>query len=212
MTAYMLLMPGTPMLLQRQEFGASTPFLYFADHSSELGQSVRDGRGEFLAQFPGLSGPEMQRRLADPGAVETFRRCVLDLSERQSHAAIYALHRDLLALRRADPVIAERPARIDGAVIGEHAWLLRFFAEGADRLLIVNLGRDMTSAPMPEPLMAPLEDQAWKVLWSSEAPLYGGSGTPPLYRDGNLHIPGESALVLGPGPLIWEISPALHSR
>ena len=63
-----------------------------------------------------------------------------------------------------------------------------------------------------EPLMAPLEDQTWQILWSSEAPLYGGSGTPPLYRNGNLHIPGESALVLGPGPLAWEIAPELHSE
>ena len=30
MTALMLLMPGTPMLCQGQEFGASSPFLYFA--------------------------------------------------------------------------------------------------------------------------------------------------------------------------------------
>jgi hypothetical protein len=27
-----------------------------------------------------------------------------------------------------------------------------------------------------------------------------------------LHIPGESALVLGPGPLTWEIAPELHSE
>src|SRR5690606_19481079 len=32
MTAYTMLAPGTPMLFQGQEFGASTPFLYFADH------------------------------------------------------------------------------------------------------------------------------------------------------------------------------------
>ena len=63
---------------------------------------------------------------------------------------------------------------------------------------------------MPEPLLAPLEDQAWQVLWSSEAPSYGGGGTPPLYRDGNLHIPGESALVLCPGPLTAEAAPELH--
>jgi maltooligosyltrehalose trehalohydrolase len=121
------------------------------------------------------------------------------------------MHRDLLTLRRTDPVIARRPARIDGAVIGEHAWLLRFFAKNADRLLIVNLGREITAAPLPEPLMAPLQDQAWKILWSSEAPLYGGSGTPSLYRDGNLHVPGESALVLGPAPLTGEIESALYS-
>src|SRR5439155_13894401 len=36
MTAFWLLAPGTPMLFQGQEFAASSPFLYFADHNPEL--------------------------------------------------------------------------------------------------------------------------------------------------------------------------------
>jgi maltooligosyltrehalose trehalohydrolase len=211
MTAYMLLMPGLPMLFQGQEFAASTPFLYFADHRPGLAEAVRHGRGEFLAQFPSLTDPELPQHLADPGAEETFRRCVLDLGERERHAAAYALHRDLLALRRGDPLLARRPARIDGAAISEYAWLLRFFAEDADRLLIVNLGLDLALAPMPEPLLAPLEDLAWQILWSSEQPTYGGGGTPPLYRDGVLHIAGESAVILGPGSLTPEAAPELRA-
>ncbi|HEX2151051.1 MAG TPA: malto-oligosyltrehalose trehalohydrolase, partial [Stellaceae bacterium] len=219
MTAYLLLMPGIPMLFQGQEFAASTPFLYFADHRPDLVESVRQGRGEFLTQFPSIADPEMRRRLAHPADQETFRRCILDFGERERHAPSYALHRDLLALRRDDPVLGRRPARVDGAVIGERAWVLRFFAEdsaegaagNADRLLVVNLGLDLTLAPMPEPLLAPLEDHAWQILWSSEQPTYGGSGTPPLYRDGVLHIAGESALVLQPGPLTPEAAPELRA-
>ena len=52
MTALMLLMPATPMLFQGQEFSASTPFLYFADHKPDLAKLVRQGRCEFLSQFP----------------------------------------------------------------------------------------------------------------------------------------------------------------
>jgi maltooligosyltrehalose trehalohydrolase len=152
------------------------------------------------------------RGFADPASDETFHCCVLDLGERERHATAYALHRDLLALRRADPVLSCRPARIDGATIGGDAWLLRFFAERADRLLVVNLGRDLTLAPMPEPLLAPLDGQAWRILWSSEVPAYGGGGKPALYRDGNLHIPGETALVLAPGPLTPDAAPELHSE
>jgi maltooligosyltrehalose trehalohydrolase len=219
MTAYLLLMPGIPMLFQGQEFAASSPFLYFADHRPDLVEAVRRGRAEFLAQFPSITDPEMQRRVANPAAEATFRCCVLDLSERERHAPAYRLHRDLLALRRDDPVLGRRPARVDGAVIGEHAWMLRFFAEDAggeaaengDRLLIVNLGLDLALAPMPEPLMAPPEDRAWQILWSSESPSYGGGGTPPLYRKGVLCIAGESALVLRPGPLTAEAAPELHS-
>jgi maltooligosyltrehalose trehalohydrolase len=220
MTCYLLLMPGIPMLFQGQEFAASAPFLYFADHRDDLVEAVRRGRAGFLAQFPSIADPETQRRLAHPADPETFRRSVLDLSERGSHAWAYALHRDLLALRRDDPVLGHRPARVDGAAIGEHAWMLRFFADpaageaatGGDRLLLVNLGRDLTLAPMPEPLMAPPENRAWHILWSSEHPGYGGGGTPPLYRRGVLHIPGESALVLRPGPLTPEAAPELPAE
>lgn len=215
MTCYLLLMPGIPMLFQGQEFAASTPFLYFADHRDDLVESVRQGRGEFLAQFPSIADPEMRRRLAQPADEATFRRCILDLGERERHAPAYALHRDLLALRRDDPVLRRRPAPVDGAVIGEHAWVLRFFAEDegdSDRLLLVNLGTDLTLAPTPEPLLAPPEDRAWQILWSSEQPAYGGGGTPALYRDGVLHIAGASALVLQPGPLTPDAAPELRTK
>ena len=67
----------------------------------------------------------------------------------------------------------------------------------------------MTVVPMPEPLLAPLADQAWQIAWSSEAPAYGGAGTPALYRDGSLHLAGESAIVLIPGPVTPEAAPEL---
>ena len=84
-----------------------------------------------LAQFPSLATNEMQAALADPGDIDTFRRSVLDLGERQRHAAIYALHRDLLGLRRTDPVLGQRPCRIDGAALTDEAWMLRFFSPRA---------------------------------------------------------------------------------
>src|SRR5207237_4505733 len=43
LTALLLLQPQTPMLFQGQEFGASTPFLYFADHEPELARKVAEG-------------------------------------------------------------------------------------------------------------------------------------------------------------------------
>ena len=201
MTAYFLLMPGIPMLFQGQEFAAASPFFYFADHESGLSRGVREGRGTFLAQFPSLATGEMQARLPDPGDVDTFGRSVLDLGGRQRHAPIYALHRDLLALRRADPVFGRRPCRVDGAGLADESWMLRFFSENSDdRLLIVNLGRDLVLGTTPEPLLAPVAGQAWRLLWSSESPLYGGSGGPVQDAEGNWLVAGQSAVVLVAGP------------
>jgi maltooligosyltrehalose trehalohydrolase len=200
MTAVMLLGPGTPMLFQGQEFGASSPFLYFADHNPEISQLVRRGRAEFLSQFPSIATPEIQARLPDPADPQTFQRSKLDLSERQRHAEIYALHRDLIALRRRDPVLSsQRRGGLDGAVVGPQAFVLRFFGEGpSDRLVLVNLGRDIHLDPAPEPLLAPPEGGHWELLWSSEYPCYGGSGTPPLETEMGWYVPGEAALVLHP--------------
>jgi maltooligosyltrehalose trehalohydrolase len=199
MTAYVLLMPGIPMLFQGQEFAASSPFFYFADHEAELAGAVRDGRRAFLAQFPSLASAEMQALLTDPGDVATFRRSVLDHGERRKNAGTYALHRDLLALRREDPVLGQHPVEVDGAALSDAAWLLRYFdPDGADRLLIVNLGGDLVLDPAPEPLLAPVEGHDWRLLWSSEAPSYGGGGIVPLDPEGIWRLPGQAAVVLAP--------------
>jgi maltooligosyltrehalose trehalohydrolase len=203
MTALLLLAPGTPMLFQGQEFSASSPFLYFADHNPEVAALVRSGRAEFVAQFASVADPEMRRRLDDPSDPATFQRSILDHSERLSHAPALSLHRDLLRLRREDPLFRQQEiGRVDGAVLGSEALGLRFFGEkGDDRLLLLNLGRDLQLDPVPEPLLAPPEGREWELLWSSEHPDYGGTGTPLLETDSGWHIPGHAAVVLRPSAI-----------
>src|SRR5262249_39164305 len=184
MTAFFVLMPGTPMLFQGQEFAGSAPFFYFADHNPELAKLVRKGRTEFLTQFPSIAQPEIQACLPDPGAPGTFERSKLDWKERETNAAMFALHQDLFALRREEPALDVRSQRqIDGAVLGEPAFVIRYFgkeeANCGDRLLVVNLGRDLSLIPAPEPLLAPPEGMRWELQWSSEDPRYGACGTPP---------------------------------
>ena len=200
LTAVMLLGPGTPMLWQGQEFAASSPFFFFADHQQELAKLVSQGRVEFLSQFQGIATPEMQAYLPDPADPETFERSKLDFSEREQHAEMYQLHRDLLQLRREDAVFrAQRRGGVDGAVLGPEAFVLRFFGEnGQDRLLLVNLGLALALSPVPEPLLAPPEGMQWETGWSSEDPQYGGGGTPPLETEEHWQIPGQAAVVLTP--------------
>jgi len=199
LTALFLLSPGTPLLFQGQEFAASAPFLFFADHAADLAQRVREGRQEFLRQFFGPNSPEGGNSLADPCDPATFGRCKLDLSEREEHAEVYALHRDLLRLRSDDPVFsAQRAGRIQGAVIAAEALLLRYFGHrGDDRLVIVNLGREVLWGPVAEPLTAPPNAKDWILLWSSENPRYGGSGTG-LLDTRTWRIPGQATTVLRP--------------
>lgn len=198
MTALMILMPGTPMLFQGQEFAASTPFLYFADHVPEQLESIRKGRREFLAQFPSMRVPEVVAQFADPGDPQTFEKCKLQLDDVHRHAEIYALHRDLIQLRRGDPTISN-PARADydGAVLGPDAFVLRYFSDdGNDRLLVVNLGCDLNLDIVPEPLLALPRNALWQVIWSSEDVCYGGMGTVPPVSNAGWRLPGQATLLL----------------
>jgi maltooligosyltrehalose trehalohydrolase len=188
------------MLFQGQEFASTNPFLYFADHHPDLARQVRQGRGEFLKQFPALALPEAQASLTDPGDPQTFAACKLDLAQRESNQAMYDLHKDLLRLRREDPAFRAQQRRgVDGAVLGAQSLVLRFLENGPqDRLLIVNLGRDLHLDPAPEPLLAPPEGMRWETLWSSEELRYGGCGTSAVEGDEGWRIPGEAAVVLKP--------------
>ncbi|HST54033.1 MAG TPA: DUF3459 domain-containing protein, partial [Pyrinomonadaceae bacterium] len=105
-----------------------------------------------------------------------------------------------LRLRREDSVFsAQAPRGVDGAVLGPEAFVLRFFGEeGDDRLLIVNMGRDLNLDPAPEPLLAPPEGTIWTTLWSSEDFDYGGGGTPALETKNNWRIPGHAAFAMRP--------------
>ncbi|QDU29773.1 Malto-oligosyltrehalose trehalohydrolase [Anatilimnocola aggregata] len=200
-TTLLLLAPNTPMLFQGQEFTSSAPFLFFADHKPELNTLIREGRLKFLAQFPSLATEEMRSILPAPGEVETFEKCILDWSEVETNRPMYDLHRDLLRLRREEPCFRLQDRnRFDGAVLSQDAFVLRFFGDNIDdRLLVINLGRDLQCDPAPEPLLAPPPDCEWEELWSSEDPKYGGLGTPPLEtEDFNWRIPATAAVVLKP--------------
>jgi maltooligosyltrehalose trehalohydrolase len=216
LSALILLWPGTPMLFQGQEFASSRPFVYVADHAPTLAAKVARGRAEFLSQFPSVSDRAIRDALPDPAAADTFAASVLDLREREAHAPVVALHRDVLRLRRETPAFRAQAYRgVDGAVLGAEAFALRYF-DGApgepqdpadrrrgDRLLLVNLGRDLHLEAAPEPLLAPPEGCHWAVEWSSEAREYDGAGTPPIEDEAHgWHLPGHAAVVLRPAPVV----------
>ena len=197
MTALWLLMPGTPLFFQGQEFAASAPFLYFNDGPREAAARVAEGRAKFLAQFRSYARPEIQANLPDPAVRSTFERCRLDLAERRSHAAIYALHRDLLRLRRE--LRRHDPTRLATATLGPDALLLRYFPfDMQTRLLLVNFGGDLRLPSIPQPLVAPPAGARWAVIWSSEDPRYGGDGAPEPDTPDGWQILGEAAVLLAP--------------
>src|SRR5881398_1024175 len=102
-TALLLLGPWTPLLFQGEEFGASSPFAFFADAGdAAVRDGIRKGRAEWLAPFLSLTEDEAWQTLPAPDDSEVFARCKLDFSEREKNRELYNLHVDLLRLRRED--------------------------------------------------------------------------------------------------------------
>lgn len=178
LTALTLLAPQTPMLFMGQEFGASTTFTFFADHTEKLARQVHAGRREFMSQFQTYAEATLQALIPDPRAEGSFLNSKLDWSECERNGATLALHRELLRLRASDPVLSRQAVEaIDGATLSEHSFVLRWFdADHGDRLLIVNLAGEASFGSIAEPLLAPPRGSGWQVLWNSEAPQYGGLG------------------------------------
>ena len=57
----MLLAPETPMLFMGQEFAASSPFLFFADHNADLAPLVYEGRRNFCQNFRRMPRARLKR-------------------------------------------------------------------------------------------------------------------------------------------------------
>jgi maltooligosyltrehalose trehalohydrolase len=195
-----LLGPWTPLLFQGQEFGASSPFMFFTDvGDGAMREAIRKGRFEFLAQFPSLATEETQKALPAPSDPRVFVRCKLDFSERQKNKELYDLYIDLLRLRHDDTRFREqKPGGVDGAVLGPASFMLRYFSEGNidDRLLVVNLGKQQVLIPAPEPLLAPPLGLEWETLWSSDSISYGGSGAVAVATQESWILPAEATIAL----------------
>ena len=101
--------PFVPMLFQGEEWGASTPFLYFTGHEDpELAHAVSEGRKREFAAF-GWTPNE----IPDPQAIETFECSKLNWDEPalQPHDEILEWHRQLIRLRALMPEL--RDGRMD---------------------------------------------------------------------------------------------------
>jgi len=140
--------------------------------------------------------------IPNPEREETFLRCKLDFADRERNAEVLLLHRELLRLRKDDPLLSKaQRGMFDGAVLGPSAFVLRFFGRAQDdRLLLVNLGAHQHLDPAPEPLLAPPFGCTWETAWTSEDPRYGGGGTPAIDSEDNWNLPAESTVLLSPIP------------
>ena len=185
-----LLSPYVPMLFMGEEYGETSPFLYFVSHEDpELIDAVRRGRAEEFARFSWAGEP------SDPQSEETFVRSRLDrsLREKPEHAGLLAYHRELIRLRRGEPALAT--ATKDGletwADSGAGLLRLRRRVEAQEAVAFFHFGTEDVSTSLPE--------GTWRRAIDSGEERFGGPGTDApeeLEATGaELTVPAERALL-----------------
>jgi maltooligosyltrehalose trehalohydrolase len=121
--ALVITAPFTPMLFMGEEWGASSPFLYFTAHKDPaLGRAVSDGRRREFEAF-GWNPADVP----DPQAAETFERSKLvwDEIDEQPHADLLEWHKELLRLRASTPALTDGRLDLVGTSYSDHErWLI----------------------------------------------------------------------------------------
>lgn len=167
--------PGTPMLFQGEEWGASTPWPFFTSHPEpDLAEATARGR---IDEFARMGWDPLQ--VPDPQDPATFRSAILRWEEREGgeHARLLALYRALARLRRrhpelTDPSAAHLAARANlGADPAHRSYRLRRgtlevlvnltdTAETFDRVAHVLLATDAATALSGDALVLPPDSAA----------------------------------------------------
>jgi len=174
--ACLLLAPSPPLIFMGEEFGASTPFLFFCDFGPELAAAVTRGRREEFARFARFRDGAAQAAIPDPNDSSTFTACKLRWNEISSriHRNWLVLYRDLLALRRR--LITPRlPGMKPGGAFGiEDGDVLRVrwtLGDGSRLHLLANF-----AATPSRPQMIP----PGEIVYASPSLAGGESGVRPL--------------------------------
>lgn len=152
--ALLLLSPMVPMLFMGEEWGCTTPFLFFCDFHDELADAVREGRRKEFAKFASFQDPEKRKTIPDPNALSTFDQSRPDRDERATLDGRIWLDRthSLLSLRKR--FLVPRLSNVhslDASVIGDKSVLARWkLDDGSILSIAINLS-DHETCKISEP-------------------------------------------------------------
>jgi maltooligosyltrehalose trehalohydrolase len=177
--ALYLLSPFVPILFQGEEWAASTPFLYFADHHDpELARAVSEGRKKEFAAFgwdPAY--------IPDPESQTSFDASKLKWEEVKDadHGEMLAWYQALIQLRRSIPCLNDESAGNVLVTFDEQVKWLRL--ERGAVTVICNLGdQQQTFDTSPE----------IRVVIASRGTI--------RISEGSVRVPPDSVVVLSQRP------------
>ncbi|HZY58701.1 MAG TPA: malto-oligosyltrehalose trehalohydrolase [Candidatus Binataceae bacterium] len=177
--ALLLTAPFVPLLFQGEEWGASTPFLYFTDHQEpELARAVSEGRKKEFAAFGWDPA-----NIPDPQDRATFERSKLDWSEpaRDPHQSILQWYRALIRLRAGTPEL--RDGNFDRVAVHYHEEQRWLVMNRGPLSVVVNLGEQAR-------VVAVNDSASRKLLMASDQRIG-------LTAEG-VELPADSVAIIGP--------------
>lgn len=187
--ALVLTSPFVPMLFQGEEFGASSPFLYFSQHDPELGKKVSEGRKNEFAAF-GWNPSEVP----DPQEASTFEHSKLPWNEldREPHASLLAWYKKLIALRRATGALTDSRLHVLSVHFDERAKWLVVNRDGIE--VVCNLAADRQAVPIAGKGKYSLSsEEGWQL------------------RPGLIELPGDSVAILSEQPFSVQQNLTQHA-
>ena len=168
--AVVLLSPFLPLLFMGEEFGETSPFLYFTSHGDPaLGEAVREGRRAEFAAFAG------QGEAPDPQAESSFQSSKVhaldEITERQR--ALRDYYRELIRLRRTVAALRELDKETVDTMSSEEPKLLVVKRGSGQREVCAMFNFEDRPVPFP----AALSHGRWQRWLDSADPLWFGPGS-----------------------------------
>ena len=200
-TVLLLTAPQTPLLFMGQEWGASTPFLYFTDHEPGLGAKVTEGRRREFSAFADFADPAARESIPDPQARETFERSRLVWEERVAVAArgLLRLHSALLRLRRVELSIPDEAAALAWTLPNRNGVALHRSGARRPHLVLVQLRAaariELSALDLPRP------QARWRAVLTTEDAAYCSDPRPVACR---LDGPQPDVEFSRPGAVVLE--------
>jgi maltooligosyltrehalose trehalohydrolase len=183
-----ILSPFLPLLFMGEEYGETAPFPYFISHSNpELIEAVRKGRREEFTAF------NWQGEIADPQDEATFLSARLnhELCNKGQHKVLYNFYRELIRLRKENPVLAYL-SKDNMEVVGDEgskSLYVRRWQEDSEVVIIYNFSDN--AVKMHQFVSA---GEWHRILDSADKRWLGGGDTIP----GKIDSKGEIDLIVEP--------------
>ncbi|MDT7041704.1 malto-oligosyltrehalose trehalohydrolase [Candidatus Nitronereus thalassa] len=193
--AAVLLSPNIPLLFMGEEYGETSPFLYFIDHGDEgLIEAVRQGRKSEFAAFGWTEVP-------DPYAQSTFDKSRLQWDKPQSEEQqfLQQWYHALIELRKSIPALGPGQKKDSIKVwANQKAKVLtihRTGQSGPEALILLSLNQNVIKTGIAKP------EGKWTLILCSNSQKFGGQQNSKLLN--TLQVPSESLALELPPYAVW---------